>query len=69
MFKEVGLECDMKLVGSSTKVLSFRKPLKTEKFKAPSVPPPDTLQQQQQGEAGSTAGEEQAEAVGTVLAS
>lgn len=27
MFKEVGLECDEKLIGSSTKVLSFRKPL------------------------------------------
>ena len=26
MFKEVGLECDEKLIGSSTKVLSFRKP-------------------------------------------
>ena len=27
MFKDVGLECDEKVVGSSTKVLSFRKPL------------------------------------------
>ena len=27
MFKGVGLECDEKLLGSSTKVLSFRKPL------------------------------------------
>ena len=27
MFKEVGLECDEKLLASSSKVLSFRKPL------------------------------------------
>lgn len=64
MFKEVGLECGMKLVGSSTKVLSFTKPLQADKRETAGISPPDV---QQKG--ASTAGEEQAEAIGTVLAS
>ena len=31
MFRECGLECDQKLLGSSTKVLSFRKPLQSSR--------------------------------------
>ncbi len=64
MFKKVGLECEMKLVGSSTKVLSFRKLLQSEKSNMSEGAAPV-------GEpaAENTAGEQAAAALGTVPAS
>jgi hypothetical protein len=62
LFKDVGLECDMKVVGSSSKTLSFRKPLQpTQAAEQPN--------RQSEPEAPSVAGELQAEALGTVPAS
>ncbi|CAL8463579.1 g3113 [Coccomyxa elongata] len=72
LFKEAGLECDTKLLASSTKVLSFRKPLQPAK----QAPQAGAITQMQNGGSSSTsssspqtAGEECAEEICAVPAS
>ncbi|EIE27631.1 S-adenosyl-L-methionine-dependent methyltransferase [Coccomyxa subellipsoidea C-169] len=64
LFKDVGLECDTKLLASSSKVLSFRKPLQPKPAAAPA-----TVQSQSSPSSPQTAGEECAEEICAVPAS
>lgn len=72
VLKEAGLECDTKLLASSTKVLSFRKPLQPAKQ---ALQPGATTQTQNGGSSSNsssspqTAGEECAEEICAVPAS
>jgi hypothetical protein len=65
LFKEAGLECDTKLLASSSKVLSSRKPLQQPK---PAATQADTAQPQG-SHSPQTAGEECAEEICVVPAS
>ncbi len=64
LFKDVGLECDTKLLASSSKVLSFRKPLQPKPAAAPA-----TAQSHSSPSSPQTAGEECAEEICAVPAS